>query len=130
MTRIVGSPVLVGSLGMAFLLVACGSNGASTGDLRSGVRGTVVAGPTCPVETEASPCPDAPIEAELTFRGGSTTDNVTSAKDGTFEIKLPAGDYVVTGEPVSGAMFCKQDEVTVEPDAFASLTFACDTGIR
>ena len=48
---------------VAVALASCG--GAGAGDGSSGIRGQALAGPQCPVETQASPCPLVPYEGTV-----------------------------------------------------------------
>lgn len=110
-------------------LVACrGSEPAATGE----ISGRVTMGPTCPVETEASPCPPAPWMGTVRATGddGSTFETVTDA-DGAYTLALPPGDYVViavagSAAPPSGI----PAEVTVTTGPPRALDLQVDTGIR
>ena len=101
----------------------------------SGIRGTVTAGPTCPVErTPADPnCADKPLSTLVAiFRASDTVHAYAlfdSGPDGTFSASLPPGDYVI-GAGKGGYPMCPQTPVTVSPSVYASVTVRCDTGIR
>src|SRR5437870_7535415 len=88
---------------LGITLTACAGNGGSSSS-SSGVRGTVLAGPQCPVERAGSPCPDAPVpEAEVrAIRNGDVAGTDRTDADGRFEIALPPGDYEMTVHLGSG----------------------------
>jgi hypothetical protein len=75
----------------------------------TGVRGTVSAGPTCPVERDP---PDPGCAARLvagavlvvTDAAGMEVARATSAEDGTFSIELGPGAYRLTAQPFEGLM--------------------------
>jgi hypothetical protein len=118
-------------LAFVFLLAAgCGSNGAA--DSTTGIRGVVLAGPQCPVVTEASPCPDLPIEATVvaTDASGEVVARADSDARGRFRMPLPAGVYTVTVEGLTGIQFAKPVSVTVPSGRFVSISVGVDTGIR
>jgi hypothetical protein len=103
----------------------------------SGVRGTVVAGPTCPVVTDPPDpsCADRPVEnAELvvTNLAGSEVARATSDADGAFAIALAPGAYRLVPQPVEGVMGTAQPmEFSVEWGMLIpELIVSYDTGIR
>jgi hypothetical protein len=117
---------------LAGLLSACGSAGGGAPDA-SGIRGTVVAGPQCPVVTEQSPCPDEPVDGAgiEVYRDGILVATGTSDDDGRFEIELEPGTYEVHPVPPSDVgMFAKPVNVTVVDGSFAPVDLVVDTGIR
>ncbi len=113
-----------------------GSNvGGTSRPTDSGVRGMVVLGPQCPLVMANSPCPDKPYQAEVQVLGakGDVVATVTSGTDGTFEVALEPGHYLLQGvSPSSDVPFPapKPVDVTVRPHAFAQATVVFDTGIR
>jgi hypothetical protein len=112
------------ALVLALLLSAgCGS---------TGVRGVVLAGPQCPVVTEASPCPDLPIEATVvaTDTEGHVVARADSDAQGRFRMPLPAGTYMLTAEGLTGIQFAKPTSVSVPSGRFVTVTISVDTGIR
>lgn len=107
----------------------------------SGIEGTVLLGPTCPVEREDSPCPPRPganlaVQIYAGGEAGMYVANVRTDDDGRFRIDLPPGAYTLDG-PCSGPMKCivayprlVPTTVTVESGAFTEVTIRGDTGIR
>jgi len=121
---------------VAALLVgvsACGvANDSSIGD--TGVRGVVVAGPQCPVETVDSPCPDRPM-AEVPVRistvEGGQVGEVRTDQRGRFSLPVPPGSYVVEALVASaGPVSAEPVPVTVGEAGFVEVTIRVDTGIR
>jgi hypothetical protein len=103
----------------------------------TGVRGTVTAGPTCPVERDPPDpsCAARPVAgAVLVFTGADGTEvaRATSAADGTFTVELAPGAYRVTAEPVDGLMGtpAPMDVEVVAGQPMTELPVSYDTGIR
>jgi hypothetical protein len=64
---------------------------------------------------------------------GAEVARVTSAADGSFSAALPAGDYVLVPQPVSGLMGTAQPlplHILSDGAAPAALDVVYDTGIR
>jgi hypothetical protein len=124
----------------ALLVAACaglaGDGSTPTPAEPSGIRGTVILGPTCPVEGEPGahepvPCL-TPYMAQLAIvnEQGDVVARVTSAEDGTFQVDLPPGDYVVT--PQSGDPFpvAQPVPVSIPVGTYVDIQVNYDTGIR
>lgn len=120
---------------VALVVVACGSEAPSPGAQDQGVRGVVLLGPSCPVETDASPCPDEPLPG-VTVRvlkdGEPLVETATSDESGRFELQLPPGDYTLEAIVPEGGpgMFAKPVEVSVSAGGFVDVVVPVDTGIR
>jgi len=118
---------------LLLFLVACADRASSpSGD--SGVRGTVLLGPTCPVETMESPCPDRPlpdVQVQV-LQGGDVLTTIRSDGDGRFTVALEPGDYVLQAVVQEGGpgMSAKPVDVTVTSGAFVEVTVPVDSGIR
>ena len=114
----------------ALALVASCASQSDAATTRSGINGTVVAGPTCPVETPESPCPDRPVDgAQVTAKRGDETRSTTTDPSGTFRLRLRPGTYTVTA--VSDSVFgCDEQRVVVRKRRYSKITVTCDTGIR
>jgi hypothetical protein len=99
-----GSAFLVLSL-VAVLLAGCDvfapEPTATTVQLTSGIHGVVLLGPTCSDPTAASPCLEA-YSARLVILDpdGHVVGDVSSNADGSFQLSLPPGDYVI--QPAAG----------------------------
>lgn len=103
----------------------------------TGVRGTVTAGPTCPVERDPPDpaCAERAVaRAVLVFadEDGTEVERTTSAADGTFTVELAPGAYRVTAEPVNGLMGtpAPMDVEVVAGQPWTELQVSYDTGIR
>jgi hypothetical protein len=119
---------------LVLLLVSTGCAQARSPDQggpgpHSGVRGIVLLGPTCPVETVDSPCPDQPLEANVRVSGPGGTATVRSGRNGTFQIFLEPGRYALRAL-ASGVQTSKPVAVTVIAGRWANVTLSVDSGIR
>ena len=122
------------------LAPSTGTGGVGFAEYLSGIRGTVVLGPTCPVmRNPPDPqCADKPYQTSISiFRAGDLTSatvqafaSAESAADGTFQVSLPPGDYVLGA--VGGKVMprCAQVPATVPATGYTEVTISCDTGIR
>lgn len=120
---------------LAVVAVACGSDAATAGAEDQGVRGVVLLGPQCPVETDASPCPDVPLPGVRirVLQDGEPLDvTATSDESGRFELQLAPGQYTLEAiVPSDGpGMFAKPVDVTVSAGSFVDVVVPVDTGIR
>jgi hypothetical protein len=118
---------------LLLFLVACAGRGpSSSGD--SGIRGTVLLGPTCPVETVESPCPDRPLgDVEIrVLRGGDVVATVRSDGEGRFAVALDPGRYEVQAVVEEGGpgMSAKPVDVLVKNGVFNEVNVPVDSGIR
>jgi hypothetical protein len=119
-------------LAITATLVACAGNG--TGDLPSpadsGIRGTVTAGPQCPVVRAESPCPDAPWSGSIRVTGGDGVDVEISTFDGgRFSIAVDPGTYQVQPQ-VMGPSTVAPVTVEVPGRGYVEVELSVDTGIR
>lgn len=100
----------------------------------SGVRGTVMLGPTCPVERMPPDpqCADKPYATTVTARraSGTVAGSVRSLADGTFTLALPAGTYTLSASGGQTLPRCADTSVTVPKAGYATTSISCDTGIR
>jgi hypothetical protein len=121
----------IAALTTIVVVSSCGTEGAAAA-VRSGVKGVVQAGPTCPVETEESPCPDRPVEDANVIaktRSGQRVASTRTDDAGRFRIHLRPGKYRVTAE--SDTVFgCDEQDVVVKRRSYTETTVTCDTGIR
>ncbi len=118
------------TVAVLLLLSGCAQGARTATD--SGIQGRVLLGPQCPVVSEASPCPDEPVAADVLVmnRVGDEVTRVRSGFDGRFRVGLEPGSYVVQALVTGEAMFAKPVDVTVRPGAFVSVDVLLDTGIR
>ena len=123
-----GHTLAAAALALA-VLSGCGSGEP---DLVATITGVVEQGPTCPVETLDSPCPDAPaVGARVeVLQEGEVVASTTTDADGRFELAAPAGAVEVRAESAEGLP--SQDVATFTLDAGDDVEaeFLLDTGIR
>jgi hypothetical protein len=99
----------------------------------TGIRGSVTLGPSCPVETVNSPCPDTPFRGDvIATASDGTTTTVTTDAQGRFAMDLREGTYVVIAVAPSGRGPPTPVPQTVQVDAgaYTRITLEVDTGIR
>jgi hypothetical protein len=101
----------------------------------SAVRGTVLLGPTCPVERipPDPACAEKPYATTITVsRTGSSSTFATGKSDaaGAFSFSLPPGSYTLVASGGTMLPRCNPTDVTVGPNVYATTTISCDTGIR
>jgi hypothetical protein len=122
-------------LSVLVLTVGCGGAGNPSGaPSDTGIRGQVIAAPTCPVETGDPECEPRPVEAHVYFESqdGPTRDSVRSGSDGTFAIDLPPGEYEVYAEAIEPGerLTPKPMRVRVTEGTTTQVQVVLDTGIR
>jgi hypothetical protein len=106
------------------------------GEGATGIGGTAIAGPVCPVETVPPDpaCAARPVAgAVIVVRDGVGAEVARAATDadGSFFVELPAGDYVVEPQPAEGLMGTAPAlDVTVVDGRAAEVPLEYDTGIR
>lgn len=121
----------IGALVVAAYIGGCGPNEVPP---NTGVRGSVLIGPTCPVVQFGTDCPDQPYPSELEVQrtDGRVAAHAETDPSGRFEIALPPGDYILV--PLSphpgGLPFASPLPFTVTQGAWTNLTVQYDSGIR
>lgn len=143
------APIFVALLLVA-AVAACSEIGISgtTPPPPSGIKGTVVLGPTCPGPAAATdsvastdpgandPVPGAcltPYAAQLVVLDSENTvvKRTSSGNDGTFQVDLDPGDYVIAPSTGTDSYPIAQPvSVTVAPGQYATVQINYDTGIR
>jgi hypothetical protein len=133
------------ALALLALLVACVV--AACGDIAvvgntpvppSGIKGTVVLGPTCPVGGEPgdnNPVPSAcltPYAAQMVVLDdeNKVVAHVASGGDGTFQVDVAPGDYVLAPTSTDSYPIAQPISVTVVPGQYVTVQINYDTGIR
>ncbi|MDO8482159.1 MAG: hypothetical protein Q7S75_03730 [bacterium] len=102
----------------------------------SGIRGTVMLGPTCPVMRDPPDpqCADRGYETQVSvFRTGNNLNPIATTKSnarGIFEVSLPPGGYIILAEGGKTLPRCSPVTVSVTPNNYISAVIQCDTGIR
>ncbi len=128
--RLTLATVVAATLGLAGCPVPIPSN------LDSGIAGTVLAGPQCPVigPNSGPECDDKPLAATIVVRSaaGVFVTQFTSDADGQFRVPLFPGSYTLEPQPVSpsGLPHGVPQTVEVQAGQFTEVTIEYDTGIR
>jgi hypothetical protein len=120
-------------LAAATIGACAGGAGGSAGEGSSGIRGVVLAGPQCPVESAERPCPPRPLPAvRVEVRsGGELVADATTDDRGAFSVIVDPGTYDVQAAPgQEGYMGSKPVRVVVARGAFTRVDVPVDTGIR
>ncbi|HVA99976.1 MAG TPA: hypothetical protein VNE42_01765 [Acidimicrobiales bacterium] len=98
----------------------------------TGIYGSVMAGPTCPVERAGQPCPPKPVAAVVDVRNvdGVMAASTHTDRAGRYAVSVRPGRYVVL--VITGAIYprCPNDAVTVPSGSRLRADISCDTGIR
>ena len=106
------------------------------GTAQGTLHGTVVTGPTCPVERAEDPCPPKPVpgrEVKIASPAGRVVATVTTDGQGHFQVVLAPGNYtvfVVGTAQALGSGRAATVQATVRAGQTTSVTIALDTGIR
>lgn len=105
--------------------------------INSGITGSVLLGPTCPVERipPDPQCADRPYQGDfvVTPSGGvQVIAKFSSGADGKFKIALKPGEYIIRQSDTTKILPRCPDTGTikVEEGKFANADISCDTGIR
>ncbi len=116
----------------AMLVSACGDTVPTVGPVGA-MRGTALAGPTCPVERPGDPsCVARPVVGIVEFRQNDRliATRVIDATGG-FTAELPVGTYTVSVNAGTKPFpTCAPTELTIAAATTATVDVRCDTGIR
>ena len=99
----------------------------------TGIEGTVLMGPMCPVVTYPSSCPDQPFSAlfHVFNEEGNDVSKFQSDEQGHFRVELSPGEYnIIVDESVAFLQRRQSKKVIVNEKEFTSVTLLFDTGIR
>lgn len=102
---------------------------------RAVIEGTVLLGPTCPVERyPADPsCAPRPYSTSVEVRrtsDGALIAGVTTDAEGRFSTAVPPGVYLLQALGGTPYPSCSEETVTVSAGMTHSISLTCDTGIR
>ncbi len=104
---------------------------------QSGITGTILLGPTCPVmRNPPDPaCADRPYKATIIVKsedGLREITRFTSGEDGTFRVELAPGTYLLDPQSPAGSMLPRgeQQTVVVEAGQLTDVQISYDSGIR
>lgn len=97
----------------------------------SGIKGTVIRGPTMPVCRQGVACSAPAAGYALVFlRGGVRIATATTTEAGIFRVTLKPGTYIVRSLRRSTFGALPPHAVRVLPGRFTVANFEIDTGIR
>lgn len=121
---------LLFGIGLMILILSTCSIDATPAD--SGIEGTVLIGPMCPVVQEGQECPDQPYQAILTVNSpnGVRIVQVQTDEQGRFKIPLMPGEYILHPESPNGIPYASEQPFKVEDGAFTQILVNYDSGIR
>jgi len=124
----------------ACIAAACGDIGisATTPGPPSGIKGNVILGPTCAVQGDPgsfNPVPEAcltPYAAQMVVLDdeNKVVAHIQSSGDGTFQVDVAPGDYIVTPATTDSYPIAQPVSVTVVPGQYVTVQINYDTGIR
>jgi len=104
----------------------------STPSGETGIAGTVLIGPQCPVVREDEPCPDQPYEADIDVyeASGKLVAQVRSDANGEFFVALAPGAYRLEPRSPGALPYGSPQDVTVTAGHVAHVVVSYDSGIR
>ncbi|MDE1965804.1 MAG: hypothetical protein KGI41_00985 [Patescibacteria group bacterium] len=107
---------------------------ADTATSTTGVSGTVLLGPTCPVERfpPDPACAPKPYPSTVRVYRAGLTDAFafTMSADGTYSFPLPPGTYTLTATGGNPYPRCTEASVEVPESGYVTANISCDSGIR
>lgn len=120
---------------VALLVGGCGQDSDTRARPETGLRGHARVDGGCPVVEAGESCPARPLSAVVVVtRSGeeSAYAEVTSEADGSYELRLPPGEYDVSGRGGDDGTppFLKPVHVTVAADGLTTLDLMFDSGVR
>lgn len=99
----------------------------------TGIRGTVLWGPTSPGPTSPGQRDEAPLAASFTvYDAEHAVARFESDGRGCFAVSVPAGDYTITPDKSTPVPYPERQttQVTVPEDGYAVVTIRLDTGMK
>jgi len=138
---LLGAIVLV----VVLIVAACSGAASSPGSSSSAppspagppheIGGRATAGPVCPVERipPDPSCAARPVAGAVIViqdASGREAARTTTDADGRYLVYVPAGDYVVVGQPVKGLMGTPQPQPVTTGAGTTVADLSYDTGIR
>jgi hypothetical protein len=108
----------------------------SSSVIRGEITGTVLYGPTCPVEQNPPEpaCADKPYSVNLevtNIQGTKIIKNFSSNAQGMFTLSLPVGEYAIRNATNAVYPRCSNEEpIKVFVNKVTQVRVSCDSGIR
>lgn len=127
--------LLVGVFVVAGIIAWNSWSKAKINSITSGVKGSVLLDPQCPVVRVGEDCPDKPYATTLVV---TTTDQSKVIKDfksdenGMFSVQVSPGEYAIRSAQAANIRpYCSSREnIIVSSNAYTETVVYCDTGIR
>lgn len=126
----------VGRSGPGCKFTPCSSEN-SLKNSKSGILGTVLLGPTCPVvkNSPEAGCADKPYKTNLVLMTADQSrviSEFSSDANGKFDIKIQPGQYTIRSAVSAKTLpSCASNEIIrVSLNSYAETTVYCDTGMR
>lgn len=101
-------------------------------EVRSGIYGNAMIGPTCPGPQRPGEVCSKPYQGEIVVKSQKGSIEITTFEtnvNGEFKVALPSGAYVLESGSVMQFPLLHQI-VEVRPDEYTQVTLDLDTGIR
>lgn len=103
--------------------------------ITSGVKGSVLLGPQCPVVRGEEDCPDKPYATTLvitTLDQSRVIKEFKSDENGTFSVQIPPGEYAIRSAAAANIHpYCSsRGNIIVSSNLYTETVVYCDTGIR
>ncbi len=101
----------------------------------TGIKGSVLLGPTCPVENPGNTaCGHLPYQTQLVVTASDQVQIVkefSSDKQGMFSVMLPPGEYAIRSATVADTLpYCSSGPIKVTQGSVVSVTVNCESGLR
>ncbi|TSC69065.1 MAG: hypothetical protein G01um101456_360 [Parcubacteria group bacterium Gr01-1014_56] len=103
----------------------------------SGIKGTVMLGPTCPVMRDPPDpaCADKPYKTTLVLTtpdGARVLKTFSSDEKGVFSLQVQPGDYAIRSAAAANILpYCASTgSIKVRAGIYTTANVSCDTGIR
>jgi hypothetical protein len=120
------------AIAVAMAMAACGGGGGSP-RIDSGIRGTVMIGPACPVQRVGLDCADEPYATELRIVdpvSGKRVAEASSDASGHFEVALPPASYRLEPASSKSPPSAQPVDANVPPHHYVRVAIRFDSGIR
>jgi hypothetical protein len=130
---------LIGTLALILALIACNGIDQTTlqqnGLIKNGIEGTVMIGPTCPVQRVGdSSCDDRPYQGvvHVNTTNGIWVTQFQADTQGKFKIELEPGKYTLDPQTLNESFLprASSQDVTVVSGTFITVNIQYDSGIR
>ncbi len=121
-------------IGLSLVYMSCDFMVGDSNLNESGIEGTVLRGPMCPVAREDDPCPDQPFSALFHVFDSQESEVTTFQSDaeGHFRVPLSPGEYTIIPDGSAPIIHptSQKKEVTVNRNEYTKVQLVFDTGIR